>query len=87
MWKSIKENWSQIMVLSTVFLVVTGAYVDFRSGVKIDARVKAFKEEQALIIVAEPAEVAANTESIVDLEEEDEKMDNKIERIVGILIE
>ena len=34
-----------------------------------------------------PATVAANTESIEDLEKQAEKLDNKIERIIDILLE
>ena len=80
MWDSIKDNWAQIMVLGAAIVLLGGAYMEYRIGKNVD---DAFKAADMI----NPADVAANTESIEDLEKESEKLDDKIERIVDILLE
>ena len=80
MWDSIKDNWAQITVLGVILMTACGAFVEYRIGKNVD---EAFKAADMI----NPADVAANTESIEDLEKESEKLDDKIERIVDILLE
>ena len=77
---AIREYWAQITVLGAVIIVLSGAYMEWRIGENVTAAFKAAS-------MVDPASVAANTESINDLEKEAEKLDNKIERIVDILLE
>lgn len=75
----LKENGGLIAVLAAC-AVVGAAYLEWRIDVNQ-------REQLAAAELASPADVAANTESIEDLEKADERMDGKIERIVDILLE
>ena len=84
MLATIKEYWAQITVLVLVVGIVSGAYMEFRITKIVAATVKL---ELVAIKAADPAEVKANTESIDDLEKAGDRLENKIERIVDILLE
>ena len=74
------------LVLSLVMWFL-GAFSDGQSAIS-DAHIREIANEEidAAGIVS-PADVAANTESITDLEKTQDKLDSKIERIVDILLE
>jgi len=80
MWQTIKDNWPQIVVIGIVLGIGSGAYLEWRISSNVSAAFKAAS-------LVDPADVAANTESIKDLEKDAEKLDSKIERIVDILLE
>lgn len=75
----IKDNGGLLAVLGVCFVIGAG-YLEWR----IDVNQRSQLAEAEL---AKPSDVAANTESIEDLEKADERMDGKIERIVDILLE
>lgn len=68
------------LVIGVLFFGLVAGYIELRLPVTVDVQLS----EAGL---ADPAKVEANTESIKDLEKADERMDNKIERIVDILLE
>jgi hypothetical protein len=78
--KFIKEYWTQIVVIVIIVGAGSAAYLDWR----IDAKVLAKFDEENVVSVST---VEANTESIKDLEAEQSKLDDKVERIVDILLE
>ena len=78
--KWIKEYWGQITVIVIILGALGSAWTEWR----IMANVSAAFTEAGLV---DPADVKANTESIEDLEKSQDKLDNKIERIVDILLE
>ncbi len=79
MWQKIKDNWSQITVLGGILIVVSGAYLDWRIGAKIDT---AFVNAG----YASPTEVAKNAEDIDDIEVFQVRLETKIDRIIDILL-
>ncbi len=84
MLATIKEYWAQITVLVLVVGIVSGAYMEFRITKIVATEIKAVLIEKGLV---DPAAVKANTESIDDLEDDQDKLHDKIERIVDILLE
>ena len=77
--KFIQANGGLLAVLGVCFVIGAG-YLEWRIDVNQ-------REQLAQADLASPADVAANTESIDDLEQADLRMDGKIERIVDILLE
>ena len=80
MWQTIKDNWSQITVLGAATIILGGAYLDYRIGEKIDAKLAAAG-------FASPTEVAKNAEDIDDIEVFQVRLETKIDRIIDILLE
>ncbi len=75
----IKDNGGILTVLGVAVILLAG-YAEWRIS-------EAVEKELAATVPASKAAVDANTESITDLEATDVRMDNKIERIVDILLE
>jgi len=75
----VKDNGGVLAVIAVIAAILAG-YAEWRISVAVAAQFSAAS-------LVSPASVAANTESIKDLEGADLRMDNKIERIVDILLE
>lgn len=75
----IKDNGGMLAVAVVLFAVVTG-YMELRAPGIVKAQLEANG-------IVPKATITGMEEDITDLEAEDEKLDGKIERIVGILLE
>ncbi len=75
----IQANGGMLAVLAVCFALGAG-YLEWRIAVNVDAKFVAAGS-------VAPHRVSAIEEDVNDLEAEDVKLDNKIERIVGILLE
>jgi hypothetical protein len=80
MWLKIKENWHFLVVAVVVAGALGHAYMDWLVAKNVGTAFTAAG-------LVNPADVAANTESIKDLEADADKLDGKVERIIAILIE
>jgi len=80
MWDAIKGNWAQVVVASGMLLGVGAGYMEWRINVAVTNK---FKDEN----IVSASEVDANKTAIVNLEKNVDKIDNKIERVVQILLE
>lgn len=74
-----QANGGMLAVLAA-FAVVGAGYLEWRISVAVDAKFVAAGS-------VAPHRVKMVEDDIIDLEKTDEKLDNKIERIVGILLE
>jgi len=79
-WATIKEIAGALVAIVIVVFGVGAALLEWRIGVAVTAQLAATGQ-------VSQSSVDANTESIKDLEGADLRMDNKIERIVDILLE
>ncbi len=77
--KFLHDNGGMLTVLG-VAVILLGAYGEWRISVAVQAEFDAADQ-------VAPHEIEAIEEDIDDLEVADERMDNKIERIVDILLE
>lgn len=75
----IKDNGGMLAVAVVLVAVVTG-YMELRAPGIVQAQLEANG-------IVPKTTIDGMKEDITDLEEEDEKLDGKIERIVGILLE
>lgn len=84
MWKAIKENWGQITLLGGILTVLVGGYVEWRIQMNVQDIVgtSGFVKQST---------VDANTKALDRLEKTHEKdadkLDEKVEKIIAILIE
>ena len=75
----IKDNGGPIVLGGVAIAIVVG-YIELRAPLMVAKQLEAAG-------VVPKHQITAMEDDIEDLEEEDKKLDNKIERIVGILLE